>query len=234
MASKMMSREQQGRGLGKVIKRGRERKSKKASILYSLFPFQLPSKISLLGHPCPHPGSCALPRFSSTSWQSTATVCPTPSALMPGGRWGGGVLLVGGAAPRPGGLALGPCDAGAVATPRPLPWRTPPSPRVSFLYPFAGEARGRSQWWREVEAGRGLQRETWLFHAFQPLPPFLSVVNKLEARIKTTLRKNQILVLTLPVTGWSWTNHVTNHCKRKRLYSTLGLLVVKIMLVFRG
>lgn len=89
MASKMMSREQQGRGLGKVIKRGRERKSKKASVLYSLFPFQLPSKISLLGHPCPHPGSCALPRFSSTSWQSTATVCPTPSALMPGGRWGG-------------------------------------------------------------------------------------------------------------------------------------------------
>lgn len=90
MASKMMSREQQGRGLGKVIKRGRERKSKKASILYSLFPFQLPSKISLLGHPCPHPGSCALLRFSSTSWQSTATVCPTPSALMPGGRWGWG------------------------------------------------------------------------------------------------------------------------------------------------
>lgn len=110
MASKMMSREQQGRGLGKVIKRGRERKSKKASVLYSLFPFQLPSKISLLGHPCPHPGSCALPRFSSTSWQSTATVCPTPSALMPGGRWGRGVL-VGGAAPRPGGLALGPCGA---------------------------------------------------------------------------------------------------------------------------
>lgn len=158
--------EQQGRGLGKVIKRGREKKQK-ASILYSLLPFQLPSKISLFGHPCPHPSACALPPDSRVlpGWARLLSVKRPPRSCP-------GVLLVGGA-----GAGAAPslsrtlcrCDA------------APPSPSLSFLY-WRGRGKGASDGGRcrWVEGSRGkLGCST---HSSHSLP--FSVVNKLEARDK--------------------------------------------------